>query len=226
MQVPLQKQMVQMRDVKCNFVRLFSAAPTVPVIRKPPALPPLQLQVFSAAPTVPELLNASQKRLGSDNVSDLASTCSADVASSSDICTTVIMRNIPNRFSVAALAAMLDKHGFCGAYDLIYLPVDFATGVSFGYAFVNLTTNEKAERLIATFDGFSQWGGSSKKVCCVVPCHDNETPSERVERYRNLPVMHSSVPDAFKPAMYFAGQRVPFPSPTKTLRPPRVGKKQ
>lgn len=154
---------------------------------------------------------------------------SSEVMSDSDfIGTTVIVRNIPNRFSHGSLAAVLDTHGFSGLYDLIYVPIDFATGVSFGYAFVNLTSVDEAERFIARFDGL-KWGGASKKVCGVVRCDDGESPSERVERYRNLPVMHSSMPDSFKPAMYAGGQRVPFPPPTKKLRAPRVqcqGKKE
>jgi len=163
----------------------------------------------------------------SDDNSDVASTCSgsadcSEVTSNSDVLgTTVIMRNIPNRFSHTGLAAVLDTNGFSGVYDLIYVPLDFATGVSFGYAFVNLSSVEESERFIASFDGF-KWGGSSKKVCAIVRCCDNESPSERVERYRNLPVMHSSVPDSFKPALYSGGQRVSFPAPTKRLRVPRM----
>lgn len=203
--------------------------PTVPAFRPPPGLSlPSQEHVQTA-----NACGKHRRKVGSEDLSDVASTCSgsadsSEVASNSDASsTTVIMRNIPNRFSHAALAAVLDKHGFFGAYDLVYLPFDFSTGVSFGYAFVNLITADEAERFTASFDGFSQWGGSSQKVCRVVPCHDNETLSERVERYRNLPVMHSSVPDSFKPVLYSAGQPVPFPAPTKRLRPPRVlaGKK-
>jgi hypothetical protein len=164
-----------------------------------------------------------------DDISDDASTCSGSVKSVEVAGTTVIMRNIPNRFSHATLAAVLDNNGFSGEYDLIYVPVDFATGVSYGYAFVNLTSADAVEEFMSCFDGFSNWGGPSKKVCQVVPCDSNESLSERVERYRNLRVMHASVPDAFKPVLYSGGQRVPFPAPTKQLRPPRVqssGQKQ
>jgi phosphatidylglycerophosphate synthase len=45
-----------------------------------------------------------------------------------------------------------------------------------------------------------------------------------IERYRNSPVMHESVPDEYKPAMYTRGVRVPFPPPTKNLRMPRIRK--
>jgi hypothetical protein len=156
-----------------------------------------------------------------DDISDDASTCSGS-AQSDMSGTTVIMRNIPNRFSHSTLATVLDNNGFSGEYDLIYVPIDFATGVSYGYAFVNLTSADAVEEFKACFEGFSNWGGPSKKVCKVVPCDSNESLEERVERYRNLRVMHASVPDTFKPVLYSGGQRVPFPAPTKQLRPPRV----
>jgi hypothetical protein len=157
-----------------------------------------------------------------DDVSDDASTCSGSFRSADAAGTTVIMRNIPNRFSHSILASVLDKNGFSGEYDLIYVPIDFATGVSYGYAFVSLTSADGIEEFMACFDGFSDWGGPSKKVCQVVPCDSNESLSERVERYRNLRVMHASVPDSFKPVLYSGGQRVPFPAPTKQIRPPRI----
>jgi hypothetical protein len=187
--------------------------------------PPLT-PAFSTPPGLLIPPQKQRKAVAFDDNSDVASTCSGsvetEVTSNSDaLGTTVIMRNIPNRFSHTGLAAVMDTRGFSGVYDLIYVPLDFATGVSFGYAFVNLSSVEEADRFIASFDGY-RWGGSSQKVCAVVRCCDDETPSERVERYRNLPVMHSSVPDSFKPALYSAGQRVPFPAPTKRLRVPRI----
>lgn len=191
-------------------------APTPRSFMPPPGLAP-------PAPAKTRSSDACRKQVKfADDISDDASTCSGSVKSADGAGTTVILRNIPNRFSHSTLAAVLDNNGFSGEYDLIYVPVDFATGVSYGYAFVNLTSAEGVEEFMACFDGFSNWGGPSKKVAQVVLCDSNESLSERVERYRNLRVMHASVPDAFKPVLYSGGQRVPFPAPTKQLRPPRV----
>jgi len=167
----------------------------------------------------------SQRKAEFDTLSE-ASTCSggecADVSDVESTTTTVIIRNIPNRLSRSALADVFDQQGFGGVYNMIYLPIDFHTKVSFGYAFVTFTTEGAMDRFTAHFEGFSQWGGSSKKICKVVTCNDNESLPERVERYRNLPVMHSSVPDEFKPALFTKGQRVSFPEPTKNLAAPRT----
>ncbi|KAJ1277956.1 hypothetical protein BS78_04G042600 [Paspalum vaginatum] len=66
-------------------------------------------------------------------------------------CTTVMIRNIPNRLRWDDMIALLDEH--CGhanrtagavvsAYDFLYLPMDFRRQGNFGYAFVNFTKPE------------------------------------------------------------------------------------
>ncbi|CAE7939289.1 unnamed protein product, partial [Symbiodinium sp. KB8] len=44
-----------------------------------------------------------------------------------------------------------------------------------------------------------------------------------VERYRNSPVMHRSVPDAYKPIIFQDGVRQNFPRPTRKIKAPAGG---
>ena len=44
-----------------------------------------------------------------------------------------------------------------------------------------------------------------------------------VERYRNSPVMHRSVPDEYKPVIFKNGVRKNFPRPTKKVKAPTAG---
>jgi len=53
--------------------------------------------------------------------------------------TTLMLRNIPNRFTVSELAGVLDSMGFEGTYDLCLLPIDPHSGHGKGYCFVNFT---------------------------------------------------------------------------------------
>jgi hypothetical protein len=136
--------------------------------------------------------------------------------------TTIMLRNLPNNYSSTMLLDLLDSEGFKGHYDFVYLPIDFVTEASLAYAFVNLTTHEVAEKLRIAFQGFSQWIVPTKKRCIVswsAPCQGLE---DHIERYRNSPVMHDSVPLHFQPALFKNGVRVPFPPPSKKVRPPRV----
>lgn len=136
--------------------------------------------------------------------------------------TTVMMRNIPNNYSREMLLAMLGTEGFSGLYDFLYMPIDFRSRSALGYAFVNLTDLQAVQRFWAVFDGFSRWSLPTKKVSYITWCGPHQGFTAHVERYRNSPVMHTTVPDAFKPVAFSGGVRVEFPPPTKTIRAPRL----
>jgi len=136
--------------------------------------------------------------------------------------TTVMMRDIPNSYSSNGLIELFAAAGFQGTYDFVYLPIDFRTNMSLGYAFVNFVSSWDALQFMRHFDGFSNWHFSSPKVCQVSWSDPNQGLQEHVERYRNSPVMHENVPDDFKPRLYKDGVRVAFPAPTKRIKPPRV----
>lgn len=137
--------------------------------------------------------------------------------------TTVIMRNVPNNYTQTCLLDLLDSKGFAGKYDFVYFPMDFRTHAALGYAFVNLVSSADAELFHQHFEGFCHWSLQSSKVCTVAWSQPHQGLAEHVARYRNSPLMHSSVPDGYRPALFQNGMRVPFPPPTKRIKPPRQG---
>merc|ERR1712048_733509 len=90
-----------------------------------------------------------------------------------------------------------------------------------GYAFVNLITHEDASRVRHHFEGFKTWAVESHKVCEVAWGEPLQGLAAHVNRFRNSPVMHGDVPDECKPVVFESGVQLPFPAPTKKLRPPR-----
>lgn len=148
-----------------------------------------------------------------------ASSCQVSPA---DVRTTVMMRNIPNAYTSESFVELFNSYGFLGRYDFMYLPIDFRTGVNLGYAFVNFVNHKDAEMFKMCFHGFYQWFCQSPKVCDVSWTDPHQGLQEHVERYRNSPVMHENVEDIYKPRLYAGGKRIPFPAPTKKIRPPRV----
>merc|ERR1712060_304770 len=136
--------------------------------------------------------------------------------------TTVMLRNIPNKYSQSMLLEFLDEHGFRNRYDFVYLPMDFRNGVSLGYAFVNLLAHEYALFCMETLQGFSDWSFDGNKGCEVSWAHPHQGLSEHVERYRNSPVMHACMPDEYKPMVFRDGVRLPFPEPTIAIRAPKL----
>lgn len=136
--------------------------------------------------------------------------------------TTIMLRNLPNRYSQQLLLELLDQQGFPCKYDFVYLPMDFRNGVNLGYAFVNLHTHQDALRAIEIFQGFGNWDFDSAKVCEVSWAHPHQGLAEHVERYRNSPVMHPSTPEEYKPMIFQNGIRIEFPVPTKAIRAPKL----
>jgi len=135
--------------------------------------------------------------------------------------TTVMLRNLPNNYTRATLMELMEKEGFGSAYNFLYLPIDFKTQAALGYAFVNLVHPCVAEQFWRVFDGFSRWSVPSRKLCLVSWCEPHQGLETQIERYRNSPVMHDSVPDVYKPVLLQGGVRVCFPPPTKAMRAPR-----
>jgi len=136
--------------------------------------------------------------------------------------TTVMVRNIPNSYTSSSLVELFEAKGHSTKFDFVYLPIDFRTGVNLGYSFVNFVSNWDAQRFILDFDGFRDWSLESLKICEVSWADPYQGFAEHVERYRNSPVMHERMPDEYKPRVYRAGVRVPFPEATKRIRAPRM----
>jgi len=134
--------------------------------------------------------------------------------------TTVMLRNLPNNYTREMFLQLLDDQGFKGRYDFAYLPCDFYRDANLGYAFVNLVDSKAVDDLWKIFHGFSDWALPTSKVCEVRWSGPHQGFKAHVERYRNSPVMHKSVPDEYKPVMFQNGVRKPFPKPTKKVKAP------
>jgi len=130
--------------------------------------------------------------------------------------TTVAIRSIPPHLTRDQLVQYLDALGFAGRYDFLYLPIDFAKRQNFGYAFVNLTSPEQAQRIFAELGG-AGWGEHGQGHA-VVGWSLTQGLELHVERYRNSPVMHEGMPDECKPIVLEGGVRASFPLPTKKVQ--------
>lgn len=89
---------------------------------------------------------------------------------SSPACTTVMLRNIPNKYTRSGLLSALVERGFDPNVDCnnLYLPMDAGSGCNLGYAFLNFTSHEKAMSFMEQFDGCRLPSAGSRKVCSVV----------------------------------------------------------
>jgi len=165
-------------------------------------------------------LHASPSAASSSSLGAEAAAAGVALEESAGPKTTVLLRNLPTDFSRATLLELLEDEGFDGTFDFIYLPMDFGAKVCLGYAFVNFVSGSDAQRCWDIFSGYSDW--ESDKVCEVTwgePCQGLQA---HVDRYRNSPVMHKSIPEEWKPLIFKDGVRMPFPAPTKSISAPKL----
>ncbi|PNT14852.3 hypothetical protein POPTR_010G051100v4 [Populus trichocarpa] len=100
--------------------------------------------------------------------------------SGSDSRTTVMIKNIPNKYSQKLLLNMLDNHCIhcneqiadgddqpLSSYDFLYLPIDFNNKCNVGYGFVNMTSPQAAWRLYKAFHNQHWEVFNSRKICAV-----------------------------------------------------------
>jgi len=194
----------------------------------------------TSATSVGDVSPTSRKSLASPSVGDASPTSRNSTSNFSDALewtderkgalattpthslTTVMLRSIPRNLTRTMLLELLKQQGFESAYDLVYVPMDFKQKAGLGYAFVNLIDHETAEIFRQRFlSGLCGWSTQGERFCDVMWCESLQGVETHIDRYRNSPVMHSIVPDEFKPALFKDGRRVDFPSPTKRLRPPK-----
>lgn len=83
--------------------------------------------------------------------------------------TSIMIRNIPNRYKFEELLVELIQRNFLGTFDFLYLPVDFRTKKNRGYAFINLIAPDHTNRFRRAFHGQQLKMYSTKKVLELAP---------------------------------------------------------
>merc|ERR1719199_1230300 len=86
--------------------------------------------------------------------------------------TTVMLKNIPFKYSRTGLCEELAAAGFGYCVDFLYMPMDSSTGQNLGHAFVNVRTKDALRDFTEAFDGVAAKSClprfASTKVCAVV----------------------------------------------------------
>jgi len=129
--------------------------------------------------------------------------------------TTVMLRNIPNKYTQSTLLQAIDEKGFRGLYNFFYLPVDYKNSCGMGYAFLNFVDHTAALKFMTTFKGY-QLPAKSTKICDVCWARVQGLKAN-VEHYRNSPV--NDIPDPeYRPLLFHKGIEVAFPRPDASVK--------
>lgn len=78
--------------------------------------------------------------------------------------TTVMIRNVPRHVTQQELLEELNRSGFAGQYDFLYMPCDFHTEENQGMAFVNFTSAIMAASLIRQWHQQSSFSGGGPSL--------------------------------------------------------------
>jgi hypothetical protein len=103
--------------------------------------------------------------------------------------TTMMIRNIPGRYTQNDLMLDLKDLGLAGTYDFLYMPVDKATSANVGYSFVNFVDPAWATMCLKVFEHFrfTRHQQSSKKMASVSVAH-LQGLEKNLQHYENTAV--------------------------------------
>ncbi|XP_052184058.1 protein MEI2-like 4 isoform X3 [Diospyros lotus] len=129
--------------------------------------------------------------------------------------TTLMIKNIPNKYTSKMLLATIDEH--CrGSYDFIYLPIDFKNKCNVGYAFINLIDHLQIIPFHKAFSGKKWEKFNSEKVTALAYARI-QGKAALIAHFQNSSLMNEDKrcrPILFSTGGPNAGQQEPFPIPT------------
>ena len=112
--------------------------------------------------------------------------------------TTLMVRNIPNKYTQRAVLDELDEK-FARKYDFFYLPIDFKNKCNVGYAFVNLIEARDAVAFHEAFDGRRWTCFRSGKVCAITYARI-QGKQALITHFENSSLMHED--ECYQPVIF------------------------
>jgi len=122
--------------------------------------------------------------------------------------TTMMLRNIPNKYTQNTLLQEIDDLGFSGTYDFFYLPMDVHNRSNVGYAFINFLSPPDAERFRRIFSDHRFQRFQSRKISSVCTAHVQGLDAN-LRHFENRAVTHSRN-DQYRPIVLKGNVRVDF----------------
>ena len=97
--------------------------------------------------------------------------------------TTVMIKNIPNKFNRDLLLNIIDQN-FKGAYDIFILPTDVNGYKNFGYSFINFTCCYYIPYFYHLFNG-KKWSSTNSQKVCEITYSKIQGKNSLISHYSN-----------------------------------------
>eukprot|EP00397_Hematodinium_sp_SG-2012_P018703 GEMP01019171.1.p1 GENE.GEMP01019171.1~~GEMP01019171.1.p1 ORF type:complete len:407 (+),score=65.49 GEMP01019171.1:1144-2364(+) len=127
--------------------------------------------------------------------------------------TTIMLRNIPNRYTREMLLAEFHMNEVLESIDFFYLPIDLRFRRNVGYCFLNLVSCDAVHEFASIFDNAKLTQVPNSKSCLISRAKI-QGKDANIEQYRNSAVI--TMHEKFHPILFENGQRISFPPPTKS----------
>ena len=116
----------------------------------------------------------------------------ARIAAGEDRRTTLMIKNIPNKYTQKMLLTLMEER-FARfqpfPFDFFYLPIDFKNRCNVGYAFINMTTPHAIPTLVEEFHGRRWPKFNSEKVCRIAYARI-QGKNALVQHFQNSSLLH------------------------------------
>ena len=139
------------------------------------------------------------------------------VESGRDARTSLMVRNIPNKYTQQMLLSEFTENGHGpGIIDFFYLPIDFKNRCNRGYAFINFVDYRDILPFHRRYYGKHWRTFNSDKICDITYARI-QGKSAMLKRFENSALMEKD--DEYKPLVFVShgpdkGTRLPFPDPS------------
>ncbi|XP_057796115.1 protein MEI2-like 2 isoform X3 [Salvia miltiorrhiza] len=135
------------------------------------------------------------------------------IMSGEDSRTTLMIKNIPNKYTSKMLLAAIDET-HKGTYDFLYLPIDFKNKCNVGYAFINMVSPSHIITFYEAFNGKKWEKFNSEKVASLAYARI-QGKIALVSHFQNSSLMNEDKrcrPIVFQSEGQGTGDLEPFPS--------------
>eukprot|EP00258_Populus_trichocarpa_P000126 XP_002297875.3 protein MEI2-like 4 isoform X1 [Populus trichocarpa] len=126
--------------------------------------------------------------------------------------TTLMIKNIPNKYTSKMLLAAIDEH-HKGSYNFIYLPIDFKNKCNVGYAFINMIDPSQIIPFYQAFNG-KKWEKFNSEKVALLAYARIQGKTALIAHFQNSSLMNEDKrcrPILFNTDGPNAGDQVPFP---------------
>ena len=125
----------------------------------------------------------------------------------SDARTTLMIKNIPNKYTQKMVLDSLDGV-VPGGYNFFYLPIDFQNRCNVGYAFINMTDTKFIPALYEKYHN-KKWERFNSEKICEIAYARIQGLQKLVDHFRNSSLLNED--ENVRPVVLVNEKMVPFP---------------